>query len=298
MGKINEITQKVEQSFGSNKYTTEIKDDIVEFDSNGLAFVFLDPVNVPSLSINGEEIGQNEQVQSDWAETEETAAGYILNRPAIRTGGGTNAIIEGDLTKNIATGDYSHAEGSETTASGPCSHAEGQLTTATGNYSHAEGKQTTASGYYSHAEGNRTTATSDYSHAEGNTTTATGNYSHAEGFKTTASSYSSHAEGYETTANHRSQHVFGEYNIADTSPNQFFTRGNYVEIVGNGADNIHRSNARTLDFQGNEVLAGTITANGVNLSEAISTVKLRVNGGSLQASVDGGISWHTITFAD
>jgi hypothetical protein len=169
---------------------------------------------------------------------------------------------------------------------------------ASGDYSHAEGYNTTASGYYSHAEGIYTTASGHVSHAEGNNTTASGDNSHAEGGGTTASGSYSHAEGYQTRANHKSQHVFGEYNIADPSTRPAGARGNYVEIVGNGTFDDTRSNARTLDWQGNEVLAGTITANGINISEAISTVKFRVNGGSLQASVDGGLSWHTINFAD
>lgn len=97
------------------------------------------------------------------------------------------------------------------------------------------------------------------SHAEGQSTTASGDFSHAEGFYTTASGDNSHSEGYETTANHRSQHVFGEYNILDTSNAQSSARGNYVEIVGKGTASNARSNARTLDWSGNEVLAGKLT---------------------------------------
>ena len=69
--------------------------------------------------------------------------------------------------KNVASGEYSHAEGYGTTASGNYSHAEGNGTKAEGNYSHSEGNNTTASGYCSHAEGNNTKASNDYSHAEG-----------------------------------------------------------------------------------------------------------------------------------
>ena len=68
---------------------------------------------------------------------------------------------------NVASGDYSHAEGSSTIASGYYSHAEGSSTIASGDYSHAEGSSTIASGYYSHAEGLGTTASGYYSHAEG-----------------------------------------------------------------------------------------------------------------------------------
>jgi hypothetical protein len=73
-----------------------------------------------------------------------------------------------------------------------------------------------------------------------------------------------------TIAQRQSQHVFGEYNIADTM-GTIVTRGNYVEIVGNGTSNA-RSNARTLDWNGNEVLAGKLTvgANPVNAMDVVT----------------------------
>lgn len=40
------------------------------------------------------------------------------------------------------------------------------------------------------------------------------------------------------------------------------TRGTYVEIVGNGKNPSTRSNARTLDWNGNEWLAGGLTTTG------------------------------------
>lgn len=52
-------------------------------------------------------------------------------------------------------------------ASGNYSHAEGQTTTASGDYSHAEGFSTIASGIASHAEGDHTVTSTAYSHAEG-----------------------------------------------------------------------------------------------------------------------------------
>ena len=93
---------------------------------------------------------------------------------------------------------------------------------------------------------------------EGTATTAGGNSSHAEGYSTLAGGIFSHVEGYYTTASHRGQHVFGEYNIADPSENDSDEKGNYVEIVGNGTASTH-SNARTLDWSGNEVLSGKLT---------------------------------------
>ena len=59
-----------------------------------------------------------------------------------------------------------------------------------------------------------------------------------------------------TKASRRSQFVFGECNVIDTGGANATARGTYVEIVGNGSSGANRSNARTLDWSGNEVLAG------------------------------------------
>jgi hypothetical protein len=194
------------------------------------------------------------QVQSDWNQSDSESLDFVKNKPTIKAGQGANSIIEGNGT--TASGNNSHAEGNGTTASGWASHAEGTGTEATMAASHAEGNYATASG--------------DSSHAEGASTTASGQASHAEGVVSDASGSGSHAEGWNTTANHKSQHVFGEWNIADPSPSAPDARGNYIEIVGNGARFNAKSNARTLDWSGNEVLAGTITANGVNLNDELN----------------------------
>ena len=95
--------------------------------------------------------------------------------------------------------------------------------------------------------------------AEGARTKASGNYSHAEGEHTEAKSWYTHVEGQYTIANHRSQHVFGEFNAEDTSSASSYDRGTYIEIVGCGASAAYRRNARTLDWDGNEELKGSIT---------------------------------------
>lgn len=136
------------------------------------------------------------------------------------------------------------------------------LNSTIGTDSFAQGYSLIASGNYSHAEGNRNTASGGNSHAEGYYTTASGSSAHAEGGFNVASGDASHAEGFYTIANHAAQHVFGQYNIADTKVGAASERGDYIEIVGNGSDDgttITRSNARTLDWSGNEVLAGKLT---------------------------------------
>lgn len=159
-------------------------------------------------------------------------------------------------TADTTIGNFSFAEGYNTTASGSISHAEGRSTIASGEASHAEGDNTEASGLASHAEGDNTTASGDYSHAEGLVTTASGETSHAEGCGAEASGKYSHAEGNQTIANSQSQHVQGEYNVLDTE--NFEGRGTYAHIVGNGTSFSARSNAHTIDWSGNAWFAGDV----------------------------------------
>lgn len=181
---------------------------------------------------------------------------------------GSYSYAEGENV--TASGDYSHAEGRNTVASNDRSHAEGNYTTASGFASHAEGQTTYASDSNSHAEGSSTTASGYAAHSEGYKTIASDNRSHAEGSYTTASGYASHAEGEHTIANHTSQHVFGQYNIPDPSTASSDSRGNYVEIVGNGTVGTP-STARTLDWDGNETLAGSLNINGGNVNLGTSS---------------------------
>ena len=181
------------------------------------------------------------------------------------TASGSDSHAEGYST--TASGASAHSEGSSTTASGNQSHAEGSVCTAAGHYSHvegygsstvsaangahAEGYYTKANGSYSHAEGSNTTANGSQAHAEGSETVASGTSSHAEGSETVASGSCSHAEGDNTIAASPAQHAGGKYNIEDDNDI-------YAEIIGNGADDENRSNARTLDWDGNEEIAGNL----------------------------------------
>ena len=170
-----------------------------------------------------------------------------------------------------ASGTYSHAEGYSTTASNDCSHAEGSDTTASGQNSHTEGSSTTASGYASHAEGSMTTASGVNSHAEGDYTTASG--------------ASSHAEGYGSKASSQFQHVQGKYNIEDKNRK-------YAHIVGNGAGDAKRSNAHTLDWEGNGWYAGQVEAN--NLPYTVSSKVLTTVTAS-NVKLDDDITVNNIT---
>lgn len=151
--------------------------------------------------------------------------------------------------------------------------------TTAGTNSTTVGYNNTASGSYSLAEGQDNVASGWGSHAEGASTTSSGYYTHTEGYHTIARGEASHAEGQYTTATHQSQHVFGEYNTLDASSATQNERGTYIEIVGNGTADNARANARTLDWSGNEVLSGNITASGFKTPSGTSSQVLRADGG-------------------
>lgn len=139
---------------------------------------------------------------------------------------------------------------------------------ATANFSHAEGYKTSATGAGSHAEGYYTIASAHASHAEGYETTASDAYAHSEGYKTIASKMYSHAEGFNTKASSENQHVQGKFNVEDTN-------GTYAMIIGNGSSDTARSNALTVDWNGN-IECGTV--NGVDVTQ--------ISGGSDVGQVD------------
>lgn len=158
-----------------------------------------------------------------------------------------------------------HAEGRETIVSANYAHAEGRSSTASGTASHAEGSESLASNSCAHAEGYHSVAQGDSSHAEGNYSTASGSWSHAQGFHVEAGASCAHAEGTYTKAMSQYQHVQGKFNEVDTE-------NKYAHIVGNGspstdADPENRSNAHTLDWNGNAWYQGSVTSNGADYAE-------------------------------
>ena len=113
----------------------------------------------------------------------------------VKNGSGTGSVVEGNLSGNTSSAQYSHAEGGSTTAKENYAHAEGYNSTAGATAAHAEGYGTNASGVYSHTEGLQTSATQSCGHAEGAQTSATGAYSHAEGKNVMATGDYCHAQG-------------------------------------------------------------------------------------------------------
>lgn len=135
--------------------------------------------------------------------------------------------------------------------------AVGEGAIAPNSNSIAIGTEVFAKGNSSCAQGSYVTANGDSSCAQGRGTIARGDYSHAEGLGTETNTVAdaAHAEGFQTKASSDYQHVQGKYNIEDTA-------NKYAHIVGNGTDNSTRSNAHTLDWNGNGWYAGKLSQEG------------------------------------
>ena len=192
-------------------------------------------------------------------------------------------------------GANSLAYGAHVQAVGSASQAFGSQTIARGSYSHAEGNQTIAYGSASHAEGAGSVAAANASHAEGTSNVALSSESHVSGRynlpgagATTAwASGVTYPRGAVVKSDGRlylciRQHISGRYtgsfNVKEygddgttlyTVWDDLGAAGTteYAEIIGNGTPSV-RSNARTLDWRGNEWLAGNLTLGNTTLTEA------------------------------
>lgn len=192
--------------------------------------------------------------QANWDQEDSKSSSFVKSKPSIKAGTGTHAIVEGKITGNGAN-----------VASGLASHAEGYNTQATNQMAHAEGGDTVASGSASHAEGGGTKATAQYSHSEGRG----------------------------TVANSNNQHVQGKFNdLTDSSK--------YAHIVGNGTgeDELNedgtiktkkRSNAHTLDWDGNAWFAGKVTV-GTDNKELVTKAYVDESIENIEIDVDTEIS--------
>ena len=161
--------------------------------------------------------------------------------------------IFNDYSGNVATGQYSHAEGLQSSASSQGAHAEGSFTIANNTAAHAEGNSCLAGGEYSHSEGSLNIVSGQSSHAEGSSNSVSGSCSHAEGFNNViGSSFKyAHVEGSYNIVSGDNQHIMGTYNKPMTN--------NCAFIIGNGSSDTSRNNCLTVDNYGNMVLEGELT---------------------------------------
>lgn len=199
-----------------------------------------------------------QQALEDIPETVQTAVDGMIDDTAGH--GVTNKVwsagktydqinLKADKANPVFTGTFNFGRRANTTV-GQVSATMGGGCEASGDWSFASNYFTKASGDRSHAEGMNSRAEGMASHAE-NAAVAKGQYAHAENFQTGAYGNNSHSEGNGTIAQGKDQHVSGRYNIVDNN-NQ------YAEIIGNGSLLDGESNARSLDWDGNEYLMGDV----------------------------------------
>ena len=257
-----------DESLG-NKIYTQNEEPVDAAD--GALWVDLDEISSspsiiprPTSEDNGTYLGY-ENGKAKWMPV--TASGIDIpttlpNPNALTFTGAVNASYDGSSEVSVEIPDASvKMDKNNPTGTGSFS-LNRKAGTVIGNYSHAEGRETTASGHYSHTEGNKTTASGYSSHAEGSSAKALGSSSHAEGLSTEASGDYSHAEGSSTKASSFSQHVQGRLNIEDSS-------NVYADIIGNGTLS-KPSNAATVDWSGNAWFAGDVyvgSTSGTNKDE-------------------------------
>ena len=126
---------------------------------------------LPSEVIDGQESGNSYAFPSDnilMSDNITTVEEAINNKPGEKIPNNSDPeqpggeifnsyedIEEYGISRNIASGGYSHAEGGSTTASGEASHAEGYHTLASSNYQHVQGKYNIedTAGTYAHIVG-------------------------------------------------------------------------------------------------------------------------------------------------
>ena len=226
------------------------------------------------------------------------------------TATGSNAHAEG--YRSTASESYAHAEGIFTVASGYGAHAEGDNTHAGGAGSHSEGCGSNASGNYTHTEGDHTVANRRGMHAEGTynlydsakyvDVVGLGNRYNWKNMYA-ASEYTFDADtGYYTLVNAepKNEAVIGLYYVSSIvyasgtinklekpisliSGTNYETeihqsnlgtnvKGKYVHVVGNGVSSA-RSNAHTLDWDGNGWFAGDVFVGGTGQDEGVKLLK-------------------------
>ena len=234
--------------------------------------------NIELKVINGESIKGTGNIETIGKLYPDSTHGEIFNEYSRNVASGDFSHAEGAGTN--ALGQYSHAEGTGTTAQAIAAHAEGAATKAIGDQSHAEGVQTSAekqaahaegadshaTGQAAHAEGSATQATGPGAHAEGSLTVASGEYAHAEGGGTTATGNYSHAEGLSTTANNGCEHAEGQWNLSNTGSSDA-SRTIHSVGIGTGSTT-HRRNAHEIMLNGDHYIYGIGNYDGTNYSNA------------------------------
>ena len=163
---------------------------------------------------------------------------------------------------SAALGQSNKASGDNSTAFGYSSWAGGTFSTAFGYNSFASGSSSTAMGFNSTANGSKSTAMGDNTFASGTSSTSMGFQNTTRGFAST---------------------VVGLYNDPVLSANELIVSTNTpLFMVGNGDDNINRSNALMVRKDGNVGIGNSDPEYLLDISN-----RIRLRGGGTGATSPG-----------
>lgn len=175
------------------------------------------------------------------------------------------AEIFNDYTHNVATGNFSHAEGKLTKVDGEASHVEGYNNTVNALHAHGEGHENIVSADDSHAEGRENIVSGEYAHVEGYKNKVQSNAGHAEGTTTTVSAVNAHTEGNSTYVHSNADNSHAEGN------------GSYTKGVNAHAENSSYANGKN-SHSGAEATAGGVNsfAHGIKgtLASGVNSIAL------------------------
>ena len=186
LGTVQEIDLPLESMVVGGSYDDNTKKVILTLkNGNTVDFSVADLVSglqteiTSSNKLNSDLVDDTNQNNKFVTSAEKTKIANALTEEVYNAGkqvkrGNNIGEVFNNYKSNVASGYYSHAEGSGTTASGSYSHAEGATTTASAFYSHAEGLGTNAASYYQHVQGkfNSIDSSDKYAFIIGNGTSA------------------------------------------------------------------------------------------------------------------------------
>lgn len=150
MGKINEIEKEVKQSYGSNSFTTTVKDNVVVFDSAKDSFRFEDPIDVAGITVNGEPITPGGNIPNHYdAEDFSLSIGNDDNISGTINVGINNQI---DAPDAVIVGDRTYNDGKQSVVVGANARNYGDASVSIGYEAQAHNNNAMALGAMAIAE--------------------------------------------------------------------------------------------------------------------------------------------------
>lgn len=201
----------------------------------------------------------------------------------------------GTRISNGGFGRNSVAAGCGVEASGVASFSCGMDNGSLGEFSFSSGYKCSSIGYASTTFGASNTAKGERSLAFGYMNSANGSYSIAGGYNSYANQQLSFAFGRNVYASSH-EFVIGQYNEASPDLVDDNYVGTYAFIIGNGTSSTP-SNALTVDWSGNALFSGTVTATAFTGNASTATklsaaqkVYVTLGTASTTTTIQGGSS--------